>query len=741
VIPNKRVRIMGVVTGAALIGALAITSLAAACDNEALRLELRSAQLPDCRAYEIVTPAFKAGVALNAPLISHDGSRLLASATGGFSGAERSTAGGIGIDLPIGVMYELNRGATGWSTKPVPPPPASEYPTGGMQSNDAGSDLRTMLWRLRAPSQPEGEADLYRRENGGRFIHMGPLQPASIGPLFGGEGTYVGASQDMTHVLIRKEPRNGRWPGDTTAATTGTESLYEYAGENEPEPQLVAIQNEGRLASNTEAQLISQCGAELGSGLAGTAYNAISSSGASLVFTALACGTPSVNELYARVDEAHTVALSEPILPPGQCTGSCEVAEHRAGSFVGASEDGSKVFFTTEQPLLNRDKDTTNDLYTAELAGSTLTRVVMISEGDTSGAAAEQDQTPGEGANVAGVVRVAADGSHIYFVATGVLTGAANAVGAKAQPGANNLYVTDTATGRTRFVGNIDSTADPASATPDGDVLVIVTSADLTAEQGVAGAQIYRYDALSGSLKRISIGQHSTSPSLAPAIVASSYLGFDRPSQAQSTLTMSNDGSYVFFESPDALTPHALDDQAVGCQFEIEGKCLVPAFAANVYEYHQGRVSLIVTARPIQGQGPLLSTDAAGTDLFFTTEASLASTDTDTEYDIYDARVNGGFPPTAEPLSCSADACRESLSPWPQLLAPGTATQSGGDNLPSHKVLPKPPTTAQRLAAALRTCRASHPKIRRRCEAAARRRFRPHAKAKPAKAKPTRRGK
>jgi hypothetical protein len=196
----------------------------------------------------------------------------------------------------------------------------------------------------------------------------------------------------------------------------------------------------------------------------------------------------------------------------------------------------------------------------------------------------------------------------------------------------------------------------------------------------------------------------------------------------------------VFFESPDALTPQALDDETVGCQFEVEGKCFVPALAANVYEYHEGHVSLIVTARAIQGQAPLLSTDEAGTDLFFMTEASVASTDTDTEYDIYDARVNGGFPPTAEPLSCSADACRGSLSSWPPLLGPGTAAQSGGDNLSSPGVAPKRPT-AKRLAAALRACRASHPKRRHRCEAAARRRFGPRAKTKPANAKLTRRGK
>jgi hypothetical protein len=717
-----------------LATALAVTNVAVACQNESLRLELRSAQLPDCRAYELVTPPFKAGTAVASPLISTDGLRLIAGGLGLFAGAEENTAGAIGTEAGAGAFYEFVRGSNGWLTTPVVPPPLADFPVGGMQG-DASPDLGTSLWKLRTPLQPEGEGDLYRHEPGLGFIRLGPLQPPGEPPRFGNEGSYLGASQTLSHVFIDKRPTQGRWPGD---ATTGEKSLYEYAAQDETEPKLVGVTNAGQLASNSEAQLISLCGTELGSGATNDTYNAISKTGAIVYFTALECGAPSVNELYARIDGTHTVALSEPTLPAGQCTGSCATAEHREGFFVGASEDGSKAFFTTEQPLLNGDKDTTNDLYMVEPEGAAVKRLIMVSEGDTAGAPAENDQTPGEGADVLGVARVAADGSHIYFVARGVLTHAANSLGAKAGPGADNLYVTDTTTGRTRFIALLSEEdgaiwrrrdlGKPVTVTPNGQILVLVTYADLTGEGAAIGKQVYKYDATSGSLTRVSIGQHSSLERLAPRIVVPTYEKGDFPSEAHSKLTMSNDGSYVFFESPDALTAHALDDQVVGCLAAQAGTCFFDVYAANVYEYHEGHVSLIVTGRPTALEGSLLGTDETGTDVFFTTVESVAGSDTDTQQDIYDARVGGGFSPGAAPLSCSGESCRGPLSGPPQLSMSASAAQTSDDDLtpPAGLVAksdPKRMTRAQHLAALLRTCRAKTGKKRRRCEAAATRRY------------------
>jgi hypothetical protein len=711
-----------VVAGVVLGGALVVASVAAACPNEAIHIELRSAQLPDCRAYELVTPAFKEGIAVGVPIVAADGSRMLDFGLGVFSEAERNTAGGIGVDAPSSPEYEFVRGNAGWVTVPVSPPPAAQFVSGGMQG-DASPDLKTTLWKLRMPSQPEGVGDLYRRESDGTFVHIGPLQPASVAPLFGNEGIYVGASQDLTHVILRKEVTQGRWPGDTTL---GSDSLYEYGRTNELEPLLVGVKNEGRLASNTEAQLISQCETNLGSGAFGSAYNAISASGAIVYFTAHECGEPAVNELYARVDEAHTVALSEPVLPAGQCTGSCAAAEHRPGNFVGASEDGSKAFFTTEQPLLNSDKDATNDLYMAELEGAVIKRLVMVSEGETHASPSENDLTPGAGAGVLSVARISEDGSHVYFAATGILTQAPNAQGAAAQPGgADNLYVYDTTTQRTSFVATLAG-EDAGVATPDGRFFVFVSHAD-PLHEGASGYQVYEYDATSGSLWRVSLGQHSSFEAFAPKIVSPSYLGENDPvTLAQSNLTMSDNGAYVFFESPDGLTPHAPDDQLVGC---LEGGAC-SAYIQNVYEYHEGQVSLIASVRPTSPEGVLVGTDHSGSDVFFTTAEALVPQDTDTQRDIYDARIGGGFPVPAERVGCSGEGCHGPLSGSPPLFPAGSATHAGDGNF--MPPVPGPAakrTSGQKLSTALRACRKKAKKRRAACERGARKRYAPAKKA------------
>jgi hypothetical protein len=659
------------------------SAAASGCGNDQLRGQLGSAELPDCRAFELVSPPFKAGVSMSPnPLIATEGSRMIDGALGLFAGAEQNT-GAAGV----GAYYQLERGAAGWVAGPVPPPPLSQFPASEM-TQDASPDLSRTPWLLRASSQPEGERDVYRREGDGTFAHVGPMQPLGEPPRFGNDGFYVGASHDLTHVLLSKRPRQGRWPGDTT---TGFGSLYEYAGTEQAEPKLVGVKNAGALKSNTEAQLLSECETDLGS--APDKYNAISASGATVFFTAHACGSsPTVDELYARIEGAHTLALSEPLLPAGQCTGTCGTAEQREGVFQGASENGSRAFFMTEQPLLNGDRDNTNDLYEAEISGAKLARLTMISEGETQGGAGENDPTPGEGAELLGVARVSQDGSHVYFVATGELTRAANGQGDHAESGARNLYVYDTATRRTAFVAKLSEedtevwkrqdNGRPVATTPDGRFLVLVSHADLTGEQGVSGQQVYRYDANSGAIRRLSLGQHSSSEALAPRIAEATYEQASLVTQSQSTLTMSDDGAYVFFESPDGLTPQALDDQALACLFEFGGHCFASIYAQNIYEYHGGHVYLIATLRDTSGarRQRLIATDASGADVFFMTADPLLANDTDTQVDLYDARIEGGFPPQPGPAACPGDACRGPLSPAPPISEPATASQLAGEN-------------------------------------------------------------
>ena len=60
--------------------------------------------------------------------------------------------------------------------------------------------------------------------------------------------------------------------------------------------------------------------------------------------------------------------------------------------------------------------------------------------------------------NVVGVTAISNDGSHVWFVAQGVLAGNTGAQGATATSGANNFYVVNTATGAITFIGADKST-------------------------------------------------------------------------------------------------------------------------------------------------------------------------------------------------------------------------------------------------------------------------------------------
>lgn len=427
----------------------------------------------------MVTPAYQGGgpaltVFFRPPEVSADGEHLLGNDFGGFAGTENDEAT---TGFEYGARYEFSRTPSGWSTESLEPPASLAARRSFVA---ASADLSRTLWELSVESRereevPFGNSSLYTfalREAtpGGqpRFTEVGP-EDASSGPA---EGVGVeGASHDLSHILLSVESKADQlWPGDSTRE--GDKSLYEYVGTGNREPVLVGVKNpgplEGQTHVNEHAELISQCGTRLGSAGEVSAYNAISASGTIVYFTALhgeGCATPTVNELYARISGSHTVPISEPAMTPErekQCTGPCKEDENEERGhtrspaiFQGASEDGSKVFFTTDQPLVSGDKDTTNDLYEAELGESGLERLIQLSAGE--------GPTPGSGADVIGVARIAEDGSHVYFVAKGVLTKGPNQHGEEAEAGAYNLYDYETGTGHTAFVTVLLTTAEEKS--------------------------------------------------------------------------------------------------------------------------------------------------------------------------------------------------------------------------------------------------------------------------------------
>jgi hypothetical protein len=779
--------------------------------------------LPDNRAYEMVTPPQKNAALIGAtvgllPDIAPDGSRVMLGSVQCFAGAGSCTADRGLVAQP----FAFSRTPSGWVTTPLEPP-ATEFPVDSswLYSAETGTAL------FSSPTEPDGEDDWYAHEIGGPFVDIGPATFPGYGAsdILGFDKSIV-ATADLSDLVWNGAGSNkGLWPFDETRLEEAA-SVYEYAGAGNRSPILVGVT--GGYENGENHDLIGQCGTEIGGGEpTADHYHSLSANG-SRVFLGVEgddgggeCASsgkaPPVHELYVRVSQSETIAISQPKAPETQssdrvdenCTSEecqkdiTEEANWRDASFEGASADGSKVFFTSTQQLTDLASQDSNagdsayrrgcaetegangcNLYEAELgeveeAGSRKTIVkslVAASAGDTSGL----------GPRVQAVTAISSDGSHVYFIAKGALSGNANDRGQIARPGADNFYVYERdesyPEGHTTFIATLPASSlqvdEPAvgdmNVTPDGRFLVFASRGDLTADDSSTSGtqQIFRYDAETGQLVRISIGEHGFNDNGNAGVLGGEYQnptgepgyagdanivpaskGFFHAGVARADPTMSDDGSYVFFESPVALTPRALNDVPVGTLENGE-----VFFAQNVYEYHEGQVYLISDGRDTsnfagQSSVGLDGSDASGKNVFFTTADPLVAKDTDTQVDVYDARVcepENGNPCIAEPAPapapCQGEACHGIPPAPPSLLTPGSASFNGQGNIaPTTVVKPKAKalTRSQKLADALKSCRKDRKKAKRQsCEKQARGRYGPaKEKAKAKKASNDRRGK
>ncbi len=651
------------------------------CPNEQLRAENNSLGLPDCRAYEMVTPADKNSAhvkRVTVPTVATDGSSLVGGTAEAFAG--------LGNDEQFteeDAFYRFSRSGLGWATTPLTPYRGSLWSIGLGESDS--------VW---APAEDQSVARLRLRGVDGSLSEIGPVWPPSLGPNqdYSPFKVLGAAAEAVNGVVFTVREPGFLWPFDSTV---GQQSLYEYRGTGNASPSLVGVS--GGIGSTA---LISQCGTLRGKSYLGEEEerNAVSESGGTVFFTAVgadsnACGgiEPPVNELFARIDEERTVAISEPSAV--DCV-LCDTSVPADAVFQGASADGSRVFFTTTQSLLGHD--TSGNLYEYDFSAPAGRRVVRVSAGD--GSVSEPV------AEVQSVPYVSEDGSHVYFYAKGVLTSGANSRGEHALAGGENLYVyerdAEYPSGRTVFVTGCGDTGQ-GQVSPDGRFVVFTSACHLTAGDTATGRQVFQYDAQTGSMVRVSIGLEgfddngNATNGLSATII---HQGEGESISARGGAlgrTMSDDGAFVFFQSGVALTPQATN--------------------GGVYEYHEGRVSLIAA------EGELVGTSASGGDVFFVTTQRLVPEDTDTQVDFYDARVAGGFPaPLVPPAGCAGDACQGSPGAPPVFGAPSSVVLAGGGNLapPASTVVvaPRALTRAQKLARALKVCSRQPTRRRHACQ-------------------------
>jgi hypothetical protein len=705
----------------------------------------------------MVTPPRKNGALIGdvsfvaiSPDFSGDGSRAIVQSIQCFGGATSCNAQ---KENSVGSPSVFTRTSGGWVASPLAPS-ASVFST----SVAWGYSAETGMVLFSSPTAPFGEDDFYLRKPDGTMVDIGPVTPPEDGPLGPVGGRLNDTSQaftaDMSHFVWVGEA-TGRWPLDASTSL----SLYEYAGVGNTHPLLVGVSG-----GQGSTDLISSCGTRLGEAGNFDVPGRLSVDGRVVFFTAYRCLTGGsdvpADEVFARVDgersSAHTVAISS-VSECGAGAGAGEVACRKAEGepgdalFVAGSADGSRAFFTSTQQLTddasedNHAGDTASgllegcsrtvgvggcNLYEYDLGAGVGHHLRALSAGDVSGG----------GPRVQGVMAVSSDGSHVYFVAKGALTTAANSEGQSAQEGANNLYVfgRDAAhpSGRVVFITTMPDTDTvewgrsvglPANVSSDGRFLLFLSHGRLTGDDSSVGGalQVFRYDADTGGLVRVSHGEagfnddgNRSLPTPCGGVGCSEDARIARGLGAsRSDPSMSEDGRRVFFQSPVGLTAKAADDVRIGTDSLGD-----PVYEQNVYEWEEGHVYLISDGRDLSvdaGQEPhcgaagipssvcLLGSDVSGANVFFSTADGLVGQDTDGEVDYYDARVcTSGDPCVKQPAvvstECEGDACRDVSGSPPSLSAPSSVGFSGAGNLaptPVSKTVKHPVRKKPRVCA------------------------------------------
>ncbi len=647
------------------------------CTNAHVRQQTEAAQLPDCRAYELVSAPNTGGYAVESTLVPGQ------MPFGGYpqaSGATNSTQSsrllygvhfggiaGVGDPTNKGVdPYIANRGTDGWSTEYVGIPGSGTPSKVSFASTllEADPSLDNFAFGgmgICSPCFTDGSSGIPLHLSDGSLVQgmTGAIAQPSATPD-GHIAKYFSA--DGSHFVFGSTSKfaegGNQSTGDASIYDRSLKTNETHVVSNSPEGHpLACLQGTGDCHSPGDGNGI----AELG----------ISRDGSRIV-VAQKVETDAEGNVYWHLymdigDAAKTVDLT-----PGATHGVL---------FDGMSEDGSRVFFTTRDKLLAADTDSSADIYMAEIdsQGTVTLHLISTTNSDACNPVENEERphwnTVGATANcdavaIGGGGGIGTTSGSIYFLSPELLDGPAN--GSANQP---NLYLAGPGV-TPRFIATLEAdnplvidSVGKAEAfnysnfqvTQNGDFAAFTSALPLTPTVENAGfEQVYRYDALSEELDCVSC---NPTGGIDTGDGSLSYLG----------LGLTNDGR-VFFDSTQALAARDQDEKSDVYEWEAEGRG-TPACASP-----KGCVNLISTGTS-RFDSELLGVSADGTDAFFFTRDTLVPQDENgTLAKIYDARELGGFPYIPPPVPCKAsDECHGPSSPIPPPPSFGTLAGSGGD--------------------------------------------------------------
>jgi hypothetical protein len=722
------------------------------CPNEAVRVAQGTTYLPDCRAYEMVTPPEKnQGGAVQGigsyPVYSPDGNSA-AFCTSAIFGEPPPQQ--VGACSP----YVSRRGPGGWSTSAPFPRFCRNDRENGANQGRADYQLSPNFERAvieqaelpgcpfpqLTPGAPSPARNMYRMDLTTSPFSYDLLAPVNAAHTTEAPTAYIqGGSEDFSHVVFTSFANQS-----ADAPTPQDTSLLKVYDWHDGEAHLVS-----RDTNNQPFLTPSDYwGRTPAIGVAWPNPSGVSASGERIYFAnpvppdnfgtgpdgypeTGGCVDPGC-DIYMREGDTVTYDVSE-----GECSSGCGPS-HSPDRLEWASKEGNAAFFFSCDALT--DSSTPFDTSKADCEGN---RGLDAGKGSLDGEQAKlyrwdeslppghrlvdltADHEPADGSlprykdligfssdENADPESDAAPGNTAYFVARGqIVSGAPTDEGLKlyrwrwngGAPGVDyigpylssgpNEEVNDPL--HVSFLrGDLNRALEYAHVNTDGRYLAINSKLrlDLASDHDSA-ADLYRWDEADG-WTCISC-QAPGIPSLGGADSSRHHASFEPNSPSaslnvvQNDFGLSGDGQRIVFTTPDALLPEDVNGEP-GCPTVGVGTIFAAYVCLDIYEWHDGTLSLITPGTGAE-QYNLIGTTAEG-DVFFDTSRRLVGWDNDNASDVYVARIDGGFPePPAQPPSCEGESCRGEGTLAANGVGASTAVFQGpGNPAPKHRKAGKP---------------------------------------------------
>jgi len=594
------------------------------CLNESVRVGL-SAPLPDCRAYELVTPpstngrppmgmAFT-GVYFPSIEASPDGNRVSFLVEGGSLPSEGG-AGGFNGD-----NYLATRGADSWGSAVAGPSGVeSKIPNPGSVS----PDQTYSFWEdTQLPAvyihYPDGHSELVGR---GSLGDDPRIKARSI-------------TEGATHIVFETTNLGGNVAQqlEPNAPPAGTTAVYDRPAEGPTHVVSLLPGNEPQEAGENAE------------------YLGASEDGEGIAFEI-------GKTIYVRLRNTETFEVAGP-----------------GATFAGIAEEGKRVFYVESGDLFAYDTEAEETIPFSESGDVTPvnvatggTRAYFVSPSKLT----SEPNPSGEEAKAGAENLYLSEEGQIRFVAQVTKRDVEGEKRADGLNGGLGLWLEALATGK--------PAKDSSRATPTGSTLLFESRADLTGFESGGFAQIYRYDFAQNRLDCLSCSPTDAPPSSDASLQSvAEQLGSFAPATSYARIAnQSPDGKRAFFQTDERLVLGDSDHQQDVYEWEEDGVGSCGRSAGCVY---------LITGPRSTSPDFLYAMSRSGNDVFFRTADVLLPRDAENTLSIYDARVDGGFTePVSKPV-CEGEICRP-VTPAPSINQ-GTTSVVGPDGNASQRHCPK----------------------------------------------------